>query len=1131
MKKITLTLSFILLCFSSMTLRAEDILKHSFQNPPEQAKPWVFWYWMQAAVTKEAITTDLESLKQNGIAGVYLMPIYGKTNPPLIAHPVEQLTPEWWQMVKFSMTEADRLGLKIAMHVSDGFALAGGPWITPELSMQKVVFSKTRITGSKRIRTTLAQPETIENYYKDIVVYAYPTPSKAAQTTLNIVPKVTSNVADADASVLVKEGNKETFKGGTSCWIQYAFDKPFTCRQMKIFTGGNNYQAQRPTIQVSDDGKTFRTVVRLQAPRHGWQDTDADNTYAIPSTTAKYFRFVYDVNGTEPGSEDLDAAKWKPTIKLKGIMLSGEPVIHQYEGKAGEIWRMAPRTTLAQLPDSLCVPVNKLIDISAYVKNGVLDWKAPAGNWTILRIGHTSTGHTNATGGGGKGLECDKFNPEAIRLQFDKWYGEAARVAGPELAKRVLSTFHVDSWECGSQNWSPYFREEFKKRRGYDIYNYLPVMAGVPVGSAELSENVLNDVRQTIAELVADVFYVTLKQESAKLGVTFTAESVCPTMTSDGLLHYDKVDVPMGEFWLNSPTHDKPNDMLDAISGAHIYGKKVIQAEGFTELRLEWNEYPAMLKALQDRNYALGVNKLVYHVSMLNPWPDRKPGMTLGGVGLCFQRDQTWWKPGKAWVDYATRCQTLLQTGDPVVDIAVFTGENTPRRSILPDRLVSSLPGIFGDARVASERVRLANVNQPQRIRPVGVGHSANMADPEDWTDPLRGYAYDSFNKDALLRLATVKDGKIVLLGGASYSVLVVPGAHPMNPDSDFMSVEVAQKLLQLKKEGATILFGATPKFVPNGLNSSKDDVELRAAIVQLTSGNAGKGKLLALPYTDNTFDKINLPQDVIAHEGSSVAQASKIAWTHRRDKDTDIYFISNQQEKARTLNLSLRVAGKVPELFDAVTGENADAAEWKFENGRTVLPVKLDASGSIFIVLRRKADAGQTVAIAPAANATVEQPISGNWQVTFDAALGGPIAPVTFTTLANWSQNADSCIRYYSGTARYAIAFTNKVKLKTGEKLFLDLGEVSNIAAVKVNGVDCGVAWTAPYRVDITRAVKKGQNSLEIEVTNTWANRMIGDQRLPEDKRIAKTNAAFRLEGKPLLKAGLTGTVKLIKE
>ena len=225
-------------------------------------------------------------------------------------------------------------------------------------------------------------------------------------------------------------------------------------------------------------------------------------------------------------------------------------------------------------------------------------------------------------------------------------------------------------------------------------------------------------------------------------------------MVSDGLMHYQKVDLPMGEFWLNSPTHDKPNDMLDAISGAHIYGKNIIQAEGFTEIRGVWDEDPAMLKPLLDRNYALGINKLFFHVYTHNPWMNHRPGMTLDGIGLFFQRDQTWWEEGKSFVDYITRCQTLLQYGHPVADIAVFTGEEMPRRSILPERLVSMLPGIYGAERVESERIRLANEGQPTRVRPVGVTHSANMADPEDWVNPMRGYAYDSFNKDALLRLA-----------------------------------------------------------------------------------------------------------------------------------------------------------------------------------------------------------------------------------------------------------------------------------------------------------------------------------------------------------------------------------------
>ena len=634
-------------------------LKKLFQSPPESAKPWVFWYWLQASVTKEGVTKDLEAMKQAGLGGAYLMPIKGP-NPSYIEQPVVQLTPEWWAMVKYAMKEAKRLNFKMGMHVSDGFALAGGPWITPELSMQKVVWTERQINGGPQLNDTLARPETNEGYYKDIAVFAYPSPAGAGISTMSVVPKVTSSKQDSVAKLLVVQNNKKTLSSAEPCWIQYEFEQPFTCRSIVIHSRAN-YQANRLMIEVSDDGKNFKSIGRLEAPRSGWQDWDADYTHDIVPTTARYFRFQYNKAGWEPGSEDLDAAKWKQSLKLTGIELLSEPRIHQYEGKNGEVWRISKRTTADQVADNVCVPLKDMVDVTRYLDtDGRLVWNAPPGNWTILRIGHTSTGHKNDTGGGGKGLECDKFNPVAIRLQFDSWYGEAFKQVGEELAKQVLSIFHVDSWECGSQNWSPVFREEFKKRRGYDLYQYLPVMAGIPVESADVSERFLYDVRLTIAELINDKFYATLAKLAHKKGVAFSAESVAPTMVSDGMLHYQNADLPMGEFWLRSPTHDKPNDMLDAISGAHIYGKQIVQAEAFTELRLAWDEYPGMLKTLQDRNYALGINKLVYHVFMHNPWPDHKPGMTLDGIGLFFQRDQTWWKPGSEWVKYAQRCQALL---------------------------------------------------------------------------------------------------------------------------------------------------------------------------------------------------------------------------------------------------------------------------------------------------------------------------------------------------------------------------------------------------------------------------------------------------------------------------------------
>jgi hypothetical protein len=1081
-------------------------------------KPWVFWYWMQAGVSKAGITADLEAMKSAGIGGAYLMSIKGAANPPIFTPTAEQLTPEWWGMVEFAMREAKRLDLTLGMHVSDGFALAGGPWITPELSMQKVVFTQLNIAGGNRKKLVLPQPEKVAGYYKDIAVYAYPSSIGTGISTQTIVPKVSTSTG-ADASGLVQAGNKKSFGSSEPCWIQYAFDQPFTTRNITIRTNGNNYQAERLEVQVSDDGKTFRSIGRLEAPRHGWQDTDADVTHAIAPVSAKFYRFVYDKKGSEPGSEDLDAAKWKPSLKLLNLELSAEPRINQFEGKAAAAWRVSKESTNAQLPAGACVPLNQIINLSDKLNaDGSLNWTAPKGNWTILRMGHTSTGHKNATGGGGIGLECDKFNPAAIKLQFDNWYGKALTLGGPELAPKVLRAFHVDSWECGSQNWSPLFAAEFKKRRGYDLMPYLPVMAGIPIQSVSVAEGVLYDVRLTIAELVVDQFYQTLASLAKEKGVTFTAESVAPTMVSDGLMHYKKVDIPMGEFWLNSPTHDKPNDMQDAISAAHIYGKNIIQAEAFTTLRMDWNEHPGNMKALQDRNYALGINKMVYHVFAHNPWTDRKPGMTLDGVGLYFQRDQTWWKPGKDWVDYAARCQQLLQQGKPLIDIAVFTGEEVPRRSVLPDRLLSTLPGLFGADVQKAEELRLANVAEPLRQMPVGVTHSANMADPENWVNPLRGYAYDSFNPD-VLETAIVRNGRVQFASGASYAVLVIPGKTALNPNDKRMSLAVVRKLLELVNNGAKVIMVDRPESQP-GLQKA-DDAEFQNLVNKLW-----ESKLIKGAYTAETFDGIGLSRDLMVTAEDN-RYAKKIAYTHRVAADKDIYFISNQQDNERVLNFSFRIGSGIPELYDAVSDQKMKVRNWTVANGRTEFSLKMAANASVFVIFD-PTNTGASMANAqnweqPRAVASLNQ----DWMVTFDPQYGGPAKPVQFKELLDWTKHPDSAIRYYSGTANYSRSI--HVNKSAGQKYLLDLGSVNSMAEVKVNGISCGVVWTAPFQADITQALKSGKNEIQVDVTNTWANRLMGDQKLPAAKRITQTTAPYRLEGKALNPAGLIGLVQIL--
>ncbi|HEY4337857.1 MAG TPA: glycosyl hydrolase, partial [Puia sp.] len=964
-----------------------------------------------------------------GIGGAYLMPINGVTNPPQYTPATEQLSPRWWEMVRYSMQQADSLGLQLAMHACDGFAVAGGPWITPALSMQKIVSSRITLDGGKQINQNLPTPPTNENYYEDIAVFAFPTP-KSWETT----------------------AKKGPLKCEDSCQLDFAFDKPFTCRSITIHST-NNYQSNRLLIQISDDGKDYRSIGRLIPPRHGWQDGDAPVTHSIPTTTARYFRFVYDKTGSEPGAEDLDAAKWKPALKLTSIELSAAPVINQYEGKSGEVWRISRPSTREELPDSLCIPQKKLIDLTPHMdKQGRLVWQAPPGHWTILRIGHTSTGHRNATGGGGKGLECDKFNPKAVRLQFDRWFGEAIRQAGPELAARVLKIFHVDSWECGSQNWSPVFRAEFKKRRGYDLLQFLPAMTGVPVAGAEKSEQFLHDIRQTIAELIRDEFYVTLKNLAHAHGCSFSAESVAPTMTSDAMLHFSEADIPMGEFWLRSPTHDKPNDILDAVSGAHLYGKNLIQAEAFTELREAWDESPAMLKPLQDRNYALGINRLVFHVFTHNPWMDRRPGMTLGGVGTFLQRDQTWWPLAKAWIDYTQRCQWLLQQGRPVADIAVFTGEELPRRAILPERLVNILPGLVGPERIAAETRRLENKGEPTTKQPNGVVHSANMTDPADWIDLLHGYAFDSFNPDALFRLATVRNGRIELPGGASYACLVVPGAT---------SPAATKKLTQLKAQGATIL--SAPVTTP-----------------------------------------LNILPDF------TVTKEKQLAYTHRTGEGFDLYFISNPSEHEFSGFVTCRVTGRAPELWDPLTGRIDTVLDYQLTNRNTAVHLTLDGHQSLFLVFRHPAPAAKPT---PQSMVIRKALYTGPWTIRF-----ANNKTITTDTLFDWSQHADTAIRYYSGIAVYTTTFNYT---PTGKQTYLELGRLAEIASVTLNNADCGTVWTN-NRVDLTKALRPGTNELRITVANTWANRLKG---APQG---TWTSVPPHPDGQ-LLPAGLLGPLTLV--
>ena len=1010
----------------------------------DMARPWTFWYWMYGNVSQEGIRADLQAMKDAGLGGCYLMPIRGAAETPSSLPQrgeADALSSNFWKMVDCALAQADSLGLGVGIHICDGFALAGGPWISPEESMQKIVFADTVLTGGFR-HLRMPKPAHYESYYEDIAVYAVPIGQEpeAASPKLTYSPKVTLNA-------------KGVLCADEPCWIQYVFDEPTLVRHIEIEPSGNNIQSQRLLVKASDDGVLFHEVKALAPPRQGWQNTGFNTTFSIPPTKARFFRFEWTPEGTEPGAEDLDAAKWKPVLRLKSIKLGSWPLLDNWEGKAGYVWRIAPETPATDLSAKDFLRPTDLV--CAQMDGDMLEIDLPKGLWRILRIGHTSTGHTNATAGGARGLECDKFSREAVAKQVDRWFGLFMNRPN----RKAIEYLHVDSWECGSQNWSKNFAQEFERRRGYDILPLLPVYAGVPMVGGE---EALRDIRKTIDELVNEVFFATVAQKAKDYGVRLSAESVAPTMVSDGMTHYKYVDFPMGEYWLNSPTHDKPNDMLDAISGAHVYGKPIVQAEGFTEVRGVWDETPASIKTLLDRNLALGMNRLFFHVFTHNPWTDLRPGMTLDGIGLFFQRDQTWFPEARALTDYVTRCQRLLQRGRPVTDIAVFTGEEYPRRALTPDRLVPMLPGLFGAERVASEQQRLANHGQPMTESPVGVRHSAGILDLKDWINPLHGYHYDSMNPDALLTQPF------------NYKVLVVPEGCRVSP-------EVSARIDQLRANGVAVI---------------------------------------DRPYTQAHFD--HLPPDAVLPQG--------VAFCHRRDAATDIYFLSNQLDTVQTFTAAFRCNDGDVTVYDPMTDRcTTPVDDILRHDSLTVVRLTMQPRQALFVLIGDDSMKSEVVSKwssplepnQPRRQMTWQT--KGGWRMSF--AENG--VQMKTDTLFSWADHRDDAVRYYSGHVRYSTTLMYKAKNMDG-RVVLALGDVRDVAHVWLNGHDLGIVWMPPYEVDATDHLLQGKNTLEVEVVNTWHNALRGADRGTPPYPGIWTNATYRTKGDALLPAGLLGPVEL---
>lgn len=744
-------------------------------------------------------------------------------------------------------------------------------------------------------------------------------------------------------------------------------------------------------------------------------------------------------------------------------------------------------------PSDRPVPLTQVIDLTNKIdKDGRLNWDIPAGKWKIIRTGHRMTGsRLMIAQPEGDGLSVDWFNRKGVELQFEHWgkmlIAEAAKVGNKP------KYFCDDSFEDGFPNWTDNILAQFKKYRGYDATPYLPVLSGYLIGSAEIADRFLNDYRKTLGDCMADEHYKRFADLCHNEGILVQNESAGPsrsaTMCMDGLKNLGRSDFPMGEFWLGL-THEDERTLADdqpygisrldkgqnkvtkmASSASHIYGKETTSAEAFTSFR-HWLDYPGSLKQALDRAYCEGINRIAIHTSTATRPKDGKPGYEYG-AGTHFNPNVTWWEKSGAFFNYVGRCQYLLRSGKFVADVLFYNGDIAP------------------------------NLIAQKHIDPA-LG---------------QGYDYDVCNEEVLLTRLSVKYGRIVLPDGMSYSVLVLP-------DNNRMPLPVLTKISELVKAGATVI-GRQPVQDSGLYNYPYSDKAITALAVKLWGNIDGKNIKLnhygngRVIYGD-TIRQVLLRDHIQPDFEYTGGPGVWLDFIHRTTPEAEIYFVTNRHGKQVTSTCTFRVKNYAPQIWDAVTAKVNNKVNYKMANGRMEVPLKFEAFQSFFVVFPKSVTLTPS---NPAPNFPELKPVkevTGAWKVAFDTQWGGP-ASVEFDTLQDWSKSADERIKYFSGKAVYTKKFD--FAAHTDKPVYIDLGVVKNIADVTLNGKHLGIVWTAPWRIDVSPAIKKGENVLQIEVINLWPNRLIGDAALPPEKRLTNTNIQFKKDA-PLLASGLLGPV-----
>ena len=1067
----------------------------AFKQPSKVFYPETWFHFIGGNISREGIDADLQAIADAGISGVQWFHGSGGMWPGTTRH-LTQLTPEWEEMVSYVGRKADSLGLRLTIQTCPGWSMAGGPWIKPENAMRQLVWSRTDIpvidkSDGKEDSDEIAceippkgflpkgQPSNEPwRDYHDIKVLAFPTP--LGDTGEALVPEPTSG----------PEEWKELFKGlntkdiqlqpGSTSTVTFTLPKGEIIRTLELPPVGafsHNF-CYNPGIHVRLTAKTNsgeeKTMVDANLPMSNWQDGGLNNMVFACNEVEGAENYTFTLTNAHPASVRF-VRFWSAARK------------NSWRGEAG--WTLIAKEPFQQHTEQnplAFVKTKDIIDITDKMNpDGILDWTPPAGDcpqgtWTVLRIGHVNFGKRNGPATPeATGWECSKFDPKGAEIQFANYVGMLQDGPLGGKAKGML----MDSWECNTQTWTDTMEKDFRDAAGYDIAVRLPALMGYVLDSQEETSRFLIDWRRTVNKLYCENFFKRMTDLAHAKGLEVQFETAgSDVVTMDPMEYFKYADVPMCEFW--QPFSEGYVGDLDfkpiepTESAAHLYGKPRVASESFTSFSLTWDEHWQMLKEVANFNMAEGVTHNVFHTYTHNPQVGfLPPGTTFGGaIGTPFLRGQTWWKYMNHFTTYLARTSYLLERGRPVQDVLWYLGDEVGHK--------------------------------PSQYTGSGKRQSGDIRFPD-------GFKYDYCNPDALLNRISVKDGKLVTPEGIEYEVLWIPENERMLP-------ETIEKIKELVDNGAKVIAN-----VPMALATLNDgeinrfDQALNSLWGNIPAGKIskiGKGKLAVGIELADALKAFGLKPHI--QDGGA-----EIIWSEREIDGAKWYYIAAPVGEAFKGVIRLEGKGKA-EWWDPVTGE---VKSLKTKGFGRLKKVRLDLAKaeSGFVVFRSGASSPTTKEKAFPGKPDHGQIAIEGWTVKFPEGWGTPEGTISLSELKPWKDlDLGDEGKSFSGTATYETSFTLD-KSQIGKDLVLDLGKVDFIADIKVNGKSAGVLWTEPYSLNIKDFIQEGENTLTVDVTGTWYNRLAYDASQPEAQRKTWTIAG-PAAGSQLHDSGLLGPVRI---